>query len=101
MPPYFALADVLVRVLYSSVFGPTAAPCDGFFRHLHDEHREGTGGRATCKRETSLRTLGNGIAALINVGANLLLVPPMGISGAAIASSISYSILSGILIYYS
>lgn len=39
----------------------------------------------------------SGAAVVANIAGNLLLVPRMGISGAAIASSLSYSILSGIL----
>ena len=37
---------------------------------------------------------------MVNIAGNLLLVPRMGISGAAIASSISYSLLSLMLIRY-
>ena len=40
------------------------------------------------------------IAVLVNVTGNLLLIPRMGISGAAIASTMSYSLLSVIIICY-
>src|SRR3989442_12527991 len=42
----------------------------------------------------------SGVAAAVNIAGNLVLVPRMGISGAAIASSISYSLLSLMLIRY-
>jgi len=42
--------------------------------------------------------LASGAAVVANIVGNLLLVPRIGISGAAIASSVSYSILSAILI---
>jgi O-antigen/teichoic acid export membrane protein len=42
----------------------------------------------------------SGAAVVANVAGNLLLVPRIGITGAAIASSVSYSILSAILIVY-
>ena len=38
------------------------------------------------------------IAVLVNVTGNLLLIPRMGISGAAIASTMSYSLLSLMII---
>jgi len=42
----------------------------------------------------------SGIAAVVNIAGNVILVPHMGISGAALASTISYSLLSAILIRY-
>ena len=39
-------------------------------------------------------------AVVANVIGNLLLVPRMGISGASLASSVSYSIMSGVVTWY-
>jgi O-antigen/teichoic acid export membrane protein len=39
-------------------------------------------------------------ATLVNIAGNLVLVPRMGISGAALASSISYSLVSLIVTWY-
>src|SRR5439155_461651 len=42
----------------------------------------------------------SGAAVAANIIGNLLLVPRMGISGAALASSVSYTIMSSLLIWY-
>ncbi|MCJ0700103.1 oligosaccharide flippase family protein [Frigoribacterium faeni] len=48
--------------------------------------------------ERRAKTLGviTGVAAAANVGLNLLLVPPLGILGAAVATVIAYSVLAGL-----
>jgi O-antigen/teichoic acid export membrane protein len=45
-------------------------------------------------------TWASGIAALINLGLNFLLIPRIGISGAALASSVSYAFLSLVITWY-
>src|SRR5438445_1499045 len=42
----------------------------------------------------------SGAAVVTNIAGNLLLVPQMGIVGAALASSVSYSVLAGVVTWY-
>lgn len=97
----FALSDVLVRVLYSSAFAPTVAPLrwllPGIFTLSVGKVLVGE----MLAREKIRFTVWVGAAAtLVNIAGNLVLVPRMGISGAALASSISYSLVSLIVTWY-
>jgi O-antigen/teichoic acid export membrane protein len=97
----FVLGDVVVRILYSSAFAPATAA----LRWLLPGILMLTAGKVLvaelAAREKIRFTVWLGCAAvLINIIANLVLIPPMGISGAALASSISYSFVSVVVIRY-
>ena len=97
----FVLADVAVRILYSSAFAPVTAP----LRWLLPGILILTAGKVLvaelAAREKIRFTFWlGGTAVLVNIVANLALIPSMGISGAALASSISYSLVSIIVILY-
>lgn len=47
-----------------------------------------------------VRAIARGTTALGNVGLNLLLIPPLGVLGAGIATVVTYSIYTGINVYY-
>jgi O-antigen/teichoic acid export membrane protein len=91
----FVLADVLIRMLYSPAFADGVAP----LRWLLPGILVATIGK-NLGAELLLRKMVGyfvgmaGVAAVVNLVGNLLLVPRMGISGAALASTISYSVLS-------
>lgn len=97
----FILADVIVQLLFSSAFASSAAALrwllPGIFvfsigkvlvAELH------------AQEKVHYAAWASGIAALINIVLNFLLVPRLGISGAALASSVSYSFLSCMVTWY-
>lgn len=47
-----------------------------------------------------IRAIARGTTALGNVGLNILLIPPFGVLGAGIATVVTYSIYTGINVYY-
>jgi len=97
----FALADVLVQVLYSSAFAPAVAPLRWLLPGIFMLSIGKVLVAELLAREKPRYTVwASGVAAAVNIAGNLVLVPRMGISGAAIASSISYSLLSLMLIRY-
>jgi len=55
----------------------------------------------TLVKKTKIGSTAYTLAALINLGLNLLIVPIWGILGAAITTLIAYSVLLGILVHYS
>jgi O-antigen/teichoic acid export membrane protein len=91
----FALADIVVRVMYSSAFVEVVTP----LRWLLPGILTGTIGKVLVAeilaREKIHYLMWTGVViAPINIVAYLVIIPHMGISGAALASSISYSLLS-------
>jgi O-antigen/teichoic acid export membrane protein len=91
----FVLADVLIRVLYSPAFADGVAP----LRWLLPGILVATMGKNLCAELLVRKMVGYlvwmaGVGAVVNLVGNLLLVPRMGISGAALASTISYCVLS-------
>lgn len=50
------------------------------------------------RRQTSLISIATGTALLVNVGSNLLLIPRIGIMGAAIATLLAYGVTTAIVI---
>jgi O-antigen/teichoic acid export membrane protein len=97
----FISADIAVEALYSSAFSGVVAP----LRWLLPGIFAATAGKILVTemlaREKVRFTVWVAIvAAIVNIAGNLLLIPHMGISGAALASSISYSLLSAMVIRY-
>lgn len=97
----FVLADVVVRVLYSSEYISSIAPLrwllPGIFtlaigRVLVAE--------MSARKKIDFTVWAGIVTVLVNVAGNLILIPRMGISGAALASTISYSLLSAIVTWY-
>jgi O-antigen/teichoic acid export membrane protein len=97
----FAIAEVLVDLLFSSAFGDAAAPLRWLMPGIFTLSIGKVLVTELLAREKALYTIWASVsAAIVNIAGNLLLIPYMGISGAAVASSISYTILSLIIIYY-
>jgi O-antigen/teichoic acid export membrane protein len=97
----FMFADFVVRILYSEAF----APAVGALRWLLPGILVMTAGKVVvgelAAREKIRFTVWLGfVAVAINVGGNLLLIPSMGIAGAALASTVSYSLISLVVIKY-
>jgi len=97
----FVFADPLIRLIYSPAFADVVAPLRWL---LPGVVTLGVGkvvmAELLARKKVRETAYASGIAALVNIAGNVTLVPNMGISGAALASTISYSIFSGILIRY-
>ena len=97
----FVFADPLIRLLYSPAFADVAAPLRW---RLPGVVTLGVGkvviAELLARKKVRQTAYASGIAAVVNIAGNVILVPHMGISGAALASTISYSLLSAILIRY-
>jgi len=95
------LADYAVRILYSSAFAPAAAA----LRWLLPGILVLTAGKVVvaelAARERIRFTVWlSAVSIVINIIANFVLIPSMGISGAALASTISYSVVSVVVLRY-
>ena len=97
----FVLADVVVRILYSSAFAPAAVALRWLLPGILIL---ATGkvliAELAAREKMSFTVWLGGAAVLVNIIANLALIPRMGIAGAALASSISYALVSIIVIRY-
>jgi O-antigen/teichoic acid export membrane protein len=97
----YALAEVIVNLLYSSAYAASVAPLrwllPGIFALSVGKVLVA---ELLARKKPRYTVWASGIAALVNIAANLLLVPRLGISGAAISSSISYALLSAIIVFY-
>jgi O-antigen/teichoic acid export membrane protein len=97
----FVLADPIVQALYSSAFAAVTAP----LRWILPGIFVFTLGKVLLaeilvREKVSSMVWMSAIGTVVNVIGNLLLIPHMGISGAALASSISYSLISAIVVWY-
>jgi O-antigen/teichoic acid export membrane protein len=97
----FLLADVVVRMLYSPTFATAAAPLRWLLPGIFTLSIGKVLVAELLAQEKPRYTVwASGMAALVNVAGNLALVPHLGVSGAALASSLSYTLLSFILVWY-
>ena len=97
----FVLADFVVRILYSSAFAPAAAAVRWLLPGILILTASKVLVAELAAREKIRFTVWlAGTAVVVNIIANLALIPAMGISGAALASSISYSFVSIVVIRY-
>lgn len=97
----FLLVDHIVSILYSPAFVPAAAA----LRWLLPGILVLTAGKVVvaemAAREKIRFTVWlSAVSIVVNIVANFVLIPYMGISGAALASSISYSLVSVVVLWY-
>jgi O-antigen/teichoic acid export membrane protein len=91
----FVLADVVIEILFSAAFAPTATPLRWLLPGIFTlSVGKVLVAELLAREKPSYASWATGIATVVSVAGNLLLVPRLGITGAAIASSISYSALS-------
>ncbi len=91
----FLLGDVIIRLLYSSAFAEAVTPLRWLLPGiLVSTIGKNLGAELLVRKMIRWVVWMAGIAAAINLAGNLLLVPRMGISGAALASTVSYSVLA-------
>jgi O-antigen/teichoic acid export membrane protein len=97
----FVFADVIVTALFSTAYAPAAAPLRWLLPGIVTLSVGKILVAEMFAREKVRYTVwASGIAALVNAAGNLVLVPRMGITGSAIASSFSYSLLAFIGTWY-
>jgi len=97
----FVSGDLLIRILYSSAFAPTVAP----LRWLLPGVVPLSGAKVLLAELLALQKprynlWASSAAAVFSILANLLLVPRMGITGAALSSSLTCTLLSAVLARY-
>lgn len=96
----FFLAEVLVRVMYSNAFVETVAPLRWLLPGVFTLSIGKVLVSEILVREKAQVTMWIAVvAAFINIIGNLVLIPHMGISGAALASSLSYTLVSIMVIW--
>ena len=97
----FTLAGVAVEFLFGPDFGETTLPLRCLLPGIFTLTMGKVLAAELLARKkiwfTAWLALG---AAVVNVAANFLLIPVMGIAGAAVASSLSYSVVGIIVVWY-
>jgi O-antigen/teichoic acid export membrane protein len=97
----FVAAGWIVRFLYTNEFAPAVAPLRWLLPGIFTLSIGKVLVAELLAQEKPRYTIyASTLAAIANVLANVLLIPRMGISGASLASSISYTLLSAVLIWY-
>lgn len=95
----FVFSDMLVRLLYSSEFSPTVAP----LRWLLPGIFTFSVGKVLVAELLARKKIMHAVwvstlSTALNIIGNLILIPLMGIAGAALASTLSYSFASAVVI---
>jgi O-antigen/teichoic acid export membrane protein len=97
----FVFADIVVQTLYSSTFTEVVAPLrwilPGIFTFALGKVLVA---EILVRKKVHSMVWVAIVGTFVNIVGNLVLVPSMGISGAALASSISYSIVAFIVTWY-
>lgn len=75
--------------LYSIIIGIVAAP---IYRLIKVDF--------TVRNRLGTSIMASVVALVVNIGANLILIPRLGIVGAGLATSLSYTIMSAILVFF-
>jgi O-antigen/teichoic acid export membrane protein len=97
----FFLADILIRITYSSAFAEAVAP----LRWLLPGIFMGSAGKVLvaellAREKVRYIMWMTGITAIVNIIGSLVFIPHMGISGAALASTLSYTLLSLMMAWF-
>jgi O-antigen/teichoic acid export membrane protein len=97
----FVLADVVVRTLYSTDFAPAVSPLRWLLPGILTlSVARVIVGEILARKKPELNLVASVLATTVNLAANLVLIPRLGITGAAIASSLSYTILSALIVWF-
>jgi O-antigen/teichoic acid export membrane protein len=97
----FCFAEVVVSILYSQAFLGAVAPLRWLLPGIFSlSAGKVIGAELLAKKKIDFVVWTGSLVVAVNIVGNLMLVPRMGISGAALASSISYSLLGVILALY-
>jgi O-antigen/teichoic acid export membrane protein len=95
-------AGIGIKILYSSAFSAAVAPLRWLLPGILTlTVAKVVVAELNARRKLDFNVFLAAFAALLNIACNFLLIPRMGISGASLASTISYTVLSlGICWYY-
>jgi len=94
-----AIADPVVTTLFSSSFAGAVRPLRWLLPGIFTlSVGKVLVAELLAREQPRYTVLASGAAVVANIVGNLLLVPRIGIAGAAVASSVSYTILSAILV---
>jgi O-antigen/teichoic acid export membrane protein len=97
----FVCAGPIVEILFSSAFAAAAAPLRWLLPGIFAlSIAKVVLAEVIAREKPHLPSLASGIAVVVNVGLNIVLIPHMGISGAALASSVSYTLLAAMWIWF-
>lgn len=97
----FVFADVVVRTLYSSAFAPAVEPLRWLLPGIFSlSVAKVVLAEVIAREKPHYPSLASGVAVVVNIVGNYLLVPSMGVSGAALASTLSYTLLALMWIGY-
>jgi O-antigen/teichoic acid export membrane protein len=97
----FVLADFIIRILYSSAYAPAAVALRWLLPGILMLSIGKVLIAELLAREKITFTFWVGaVVVATNIAGNFLLIPRMGIAGASLASSISYTLLSIIVCWY-
>jgi len=95
----FVLSDLLITTLYSSAFAATSTAVKWLLPGVVALTVGKVLIAALAAREKVAFTAWlAAVAALLNIIANFVLIPFMGIAGAGLASSLSYSLITGVVL---
>ncbi len=96
-----ALGRMAVRLLYSTAYEPAVAPlCWLLPGILTLSVAKILVAELSAREKINYTVWVGAVTVAVNIGGNLLLIPRMGISGAALASTVSYSLLSLMVSWY-
>jgi O-antigen/teichoic acid export membrane protein len=95
----FVFADFVVRLLYSAEFSPSVAP----LRWLLPGILTLSVGKVIVAELVARKRLMymlwvSIVTAILNIVGNIMLIPSMGIAGAALASTVSYTVTSALIV---
>jgi O-antigen/teichoic acid export membrane protein len=97
----YLLADVVVGVLYSSAFAPVVLPLRWLLPGIFTlSIAKVLVAEIVAREKVHFTALSAGFVSVVNIVGNFMLIPRMGTSGAALASSISYTLLSVLVTWY-
>jgi O-antigen/teichoic acid export membrane protein len=95
------VAEPVIKIMFSSAFTDSVAPLlwllPGIFMASVGKILVG---ELLAREKVHYMVWITGTTALVNIAGNLLLIPSMGISGAALASTLSYGLLSMMMTYF-
>jgi O-antigen/teichoic acid export membrane protein len=97
----YIFSDGVIKILYSAEFIGAVAPLRWLLPGILTlTVSKVLVAELLARKRVNYSLRGAAVAAVLNIVGNIVLVPRMGISGAALASTISYSVLSGMIIAY-
>jgi len=97
----FLLADAVIRIMYSSTFADAVAPLRWLLPGIFFASAgKIIVGELLAREKIQYIVWITGVTAFVNILGNLVFIPTMGISGSALASTLSYCLMSSMVIWF-